>query len=246
MIGLSSFHRIPRPSLPGPDFSSMNHSMEKENKSSELQSVDLTNDTAKSVHETNVTQIVGVKRKRDCNSEEDDHGNNSNHDSPHRHRPPVNPFDKDTPSEEQTRKKRKQATPHPSRGPDDMHSFNDQVLSIVNDCVNALLYQDGVHRYPHTGLLKQIKDVKEQVGKANALFLEGLRQFVYDSLTPFEHLAEAEEKGCNHPVMYYFLGECYSKGTRGIAKDATKAFEYYTKALGGMSIYTKALDIAHM
>lgn len=104
---------------------------------------------------------------------------------------------------------------------------SDLSLSILNNCLDSLLYQDGKRRPLTHNTLKLIEDAKSKVGEANALFLKGL----ISSADRFELLSTAEGKGCEHPIMYYFLGAFYS---RGVGKSESKAIEYCDKAIAGM------------
>lgn len=104
----------------------------------------------------------------------------------------------------------------------------------LNACLNALLYQDGgIRNFTHT-TLKMIEESKGKLGEANTLFIEGIRRFAYHDIA-FKYLSEAEKKGCKHPVLYYFLGDCYRSGYKGVDVDDDKALHYFNKAMEGMS-----------
>lgn len=107
---------------------------------------------------------------------------------------------------------------------------SDQSLSILNSCLDILLYQDGNRRPLTPSLLKLAEDAKSKVGEANALFLEGLC-FPGGRLKRF---LEAEAKGCDHPVMYYFMGECHRGGDDAVEENDNQALVYYDKAIAGI------------
>lgn len=107
--------------------------------------------------------------------------------------------------------------------------------TTLNACLDVLLYPDGSRKDLTHTTLKLIEEARPKMGEANALFVEGLRLFNYQD-APLKYFAEAESKGCNHPILYYYMTLCYTdpfkgRGTRG---NRLKEVEYYTKSLGGM------------
>lgn len=153
--------------------------------------------------QTNVKEVLGVKRSRQAISNDD------------------------TPSAS--------ACPVSSGESRIAVELRDPSLTALNDCIEALLYQDGAFRSLTHSTLKLLEDTKARVGEVNALFLEGLHAFGRQRAS-FKYFLEAEEKGCTHPVLYFFMGDCFDLGLGGIEKNAAKALEYYTKSIEGMYI----------
>lgn len=108
-----------------------------------------------------------------------------------------------------------------------------QRISILTSCLDALMYQDGERKPLTHNRIKLIEGAKVMLNEADSLCLEAACRWGSDP-TLFKSLMEAGEMGCEHPALYYFLGECYSHGDRGIFVDITMAFEYYIKAIRGM------------
>lgn len=103
----------------------------------------------------------------------------------------------------------------------------DEVLNAVLD---ALLYEDGSHK-PYTRSLLELCDrSKSAMGIANALFVEGIIQVnIFD---PTLFLA-AERKGCQHPMLYHFLGHCFSRSPGKNHK--SRVLDYFAKVISGTS-----------
>lgn len=101
--------------------------------------------------------------------------------------------------------------------------------AALTACLNELFYPDGEPKALTNSTLTLIEETKAKVDEADALFLSGLRSFTHR----FQHLSEAVKKGCQHPCLYYFLGECYREGDKGVAKNATRAFDSYDMAIKG-------------
>lgn len=106
--------------------------------------------------------------------------------------------------------------------------------TTVEACVKALLYDDLSLRPISLTTHKFIMEAKVKLGEANALFIEGVRQYKYwlpNSL--FKYFSEAEAKGCEHPLLYYFIGQYYLTTNNGTPEDLDKAIEYYNKLRKG-------------
>lgn len=105
----------------------------------------------------------------------------------------------------------------------------------LNTCLKELLGQDGRRKRNQSGDDMALEAALVEVGEADALFIEGLRNMSYYSQSEisFKLFSEAEEKGCNHPVLYYFLGEYFRSGKVGTARDIAKAVHYYDMAIKG-------------
>lgn len=108
-----------------------------------------------------------------------------------------------------------------------------QQAEALKTCLDTLFYEDGSFRPITLHSLELLKDAKKHLDEANTLFIAGILPLLGGRLSA-KHLIEAEEKGCDHPILYCLLGECYKVGQAGIAKDDTKAMEYYDKAIEGM------------
>lgn len=102
-------------------------------------------------------------------------------------------------------------------------------------CLDALLHQDGEPKNHTVRALEAVLGARVKLNEANALFIEGVRHIrrYGESL---KYFSEAEEKGCTHPYLYYFLGLCFIGGCRGVPTNNTKAFDYNAKAIAGKSI----------
>lgn len=116
-----------------------------------------------------------------------------------------------------------------SVGGRNMSPSSDPPLSILDTCLDALFYQDGELKFLTHNTPNLIEDAKSQVGEANALFLAGS----CSRAGRLKYFVAAEEKGCDHPILYYSMAECYRRGDKDIGMDKTKAIEYYNKAIAG-------------
>lgn len=103
---------------------------------------------------------------------------------------------------------------------------------LLNACLDALLYQDGAGKPFTYSTHDLIAAAKPTIGEANALFIDGIRLFNY-TLNPLKYLTEAEVKGCEHPLLYYYLGECYRVNSKGTTANSAKALDDYIKAIKG-------------
>lgn len=112
--------------------------------------------------------------------------------------------------------------PHPSQVA--LHAYLEAFLDEYG-CPRPYTYR--------THLL--LETLKPKLGEANALLIEGLRQYNTGNV-PFVYLSQAKEKGCDHPFLHLYLGYCYSSGDRGVALNGLKALECYDKAIQGMFI----------
>lgn len=99
----------------------------------------------------------------------------------------------------------------------------------LSACLDTLVYQDGECKPLTHRMLKYLEEAKARLDEASALFIEGLHNITHG----FRLFSEAEEKGCEHPVLYYFMGECYRKGEKGATQDFSKASDYYDMAIKG-------------
>lgn len=107
----------------------------------------------------------------------------------------------------------------------------------LQTCLDALLYPDILSRPLTHNTLKIIDNAQTKLDHSDALFVEGLRQFSRAD-APWLLLSEAEKKGCDHPLLPYFIGLCYRDGGKGVAKCSSKALEYYNKCIKGTLCYS--------
>lgn len=200
-------------------------------RSSEPQAVsNTTNETTRLVGDqsTNATQLIGIKRKigdiSECKNVDD--GLNQ--------RTPGNPLALNMSTALKTSRSSTKRSVKPDAFDDIFNesNLNERSSSLLSDCLGALLYQDGEHKPLTHSTLKRIEDAKSKLDVANALFLDGIGRLERDPV-PSKILSEAEEKGCNHPILYYFLGQCHSR-ERSDEYNEAKAIEYYMKAIAGM------------
>lgn len=125
--------------------------------------------------------------------------------------------------------------PRPENGPESMESKSDPQQTTLNSCLDALLYESGELRPLTHNFLKLLEKTKMVVGNTDALFLDGISHYLRRAFpSALRCLSEAEEKGCKHPILYYFMGECYNSEEKGLDKNSTKALDYYNKAIEGM------------
>lgn len=103
----------------------------------------------------------------------------------------------------------------------------------VEACLDALLYQGWIERPLTISILNLLEDAKPIMGEANALLIEGIRQFSWRSI-PMKHFFQAEEKGCDHPILHVYLSLLYDSSPRGTTKSADKVFEHCIKAIQGL------------
>lgn len=108
---------------------------------------------------------------------------------------------------------------------------NDQ-QSALEFILAALFYEDSRPKDLTHSALKLINEAKCLIGEENALFIEGILKFDMTE-NPFQFLSEAEHKGCQHPLIYSYLAECYRDGRKGVAQDASKVLEYSDMAIKG-------------
>lgn len=109
---------------------------------------------------------------------------------------------------------------------------------LQEDAINAILAtilkQEGTFKLLCYKALDFIHETKQKLNQANALFIDGVLQY-YKDPPPALAFLEAEALGCDHPLLYHFLGECYREDDKGVPQDDSKAAEYYIKAINGMS-----------
>lgn len=107
--------------------------------------------------------------------------------------------------------------------------------ALVNAYLTAVLYQDG-HVRPFTmSALKVVEECKAKLDQPHALLVEGIHQrhFANFGGDSFKCFTEAEEMGCDHPVLYYYLGDYYQRIGTGAEEDFGMAIEYFTKGIHG-------------
>lgn len=110
-------------------------------------------------------------------------------------------------------------------------SQNEQKAAL-KVCLDTLFFDDNMSRPLTLSSLKVLNEAKSKLSEADALFIEGL--CLPGSHESFKYFFQAEQKGCDHPILHMLIGECYRSGNRGVAADATKALQYYDKAIKGM------------
>lgn len=118
---------------------------------------------------------------------------------------------------------------------------SDDQQASFNTCFDALLYQDGCPKPLTCSTLQCLEASKAILCEADTLFLEGIRRYHQGDDSPFKYFSQAEEKGCKHPALYYYLGECYGVSTRGVTSNHAASLEYYDKAIAGM--YSSACSL---
>lgn len=111
--------------------------------------------------------------------------------------------------------------------------YQHQEDATVEECLDILLYNDDQQRPLTLNSLYSLVVRKRMIVGPAGLFIKGIRQFDRDKAS-FKCFAQAEKEGCDHPILHYFLGECYRLGDKGVNKDTSRALEYYDKAIKGM------------
>lgn len=107
-----------------------------------------------------------------------------------------------------------------------------QNASALEACLGHLFYQDGQQKELCHQLIKIIEDIKMTIGEVNALVIDGIMQFdIADK--PAHFLIQAEEQGCVHPVLLYYMGQCFSRSDKGVTRCQTKAIAYFDKTIEG-------------
>lgn len=104
---------------------------------------------------------------------------------------------------------------------------------VLKRAVDALF---GINLKPKPLTEKTLSPVLEAVtaSHANALLLRTLINAQIGSLGASYHgLKEAERQGATHPIQYYFLGEIYREGVKGVKRNIKEAIGYYAKAIAG-------------
>lgn len=117
-------------------------------------------------------------------------------------------------------------------------------LATLNACLDVLVYQDGALKPVTSNTIKLIEEAKGKLSEANALFIKGI--LVYEGndilhyqpqqtdLLAYEYLSEAHTKGCQHPILYYFLGECCRRVYDGEESIIARGLQFYDMAAKGM------------
>lgn len=109
---------------------------------------------------------------------------------------------------------------------------NETQETIIEKCLNQLLDHQGEF-ISQTATTRQMLDrAIAKLDQANALFIEVLRDHEFDR-NIFSRLSEAENLGCNHPILYYFMGKYLLRGCYIADWDPSETFEYLDKALAG-------------
>lgn len=105
--------------------------------------------------------------------------------------------------------------------------------AALTACLKARFYDDDGDFKPLThNVLQLMEEAKSKINEADALFIDGVRWCQCPDIA-FKYLSEAEMKGCDHPVLYYLIGNLYRIGSKTVIKDGKKAFDYYSKSFGG-------------
>lgn len=101
--------------------------------------------------------------------------------------------------------------------------------NTLNAVMEALLEGDGQRKGMTHKTLEYIDKAKRTLSEADSLLIDGIVQFTYHY--PLPRLLKAEEKGCTHPKLYHYLGECYRTCFANPIDYAPIATEYYDKAI---------------
>lgn len=167
---------------------------------------------------------LGTKRKRqEINKGDDDDSS----DLETTRRTPVAPSSQYAPTILQANAKSNQSRGSDSYCDADMTPLNESSHALLDECLEALLYQDGDHKRITHRTLKLINGAKNKVDEASFAFMLGFRR---PSITSF---LEAERLGCNHPLFYYQLGERYREAYFLVPAYIPKVFSCFYKSIAG-------------
>lgn len=103
---------------------------------------------------------------------------------------------------------------------------------VLNQVLEDLFYDDMSAKKVNSRTLKLITVSKHRIGEANAIFIEGILQYNLGDES-FKIFLEAEQKGCRHPLLYYYLANCCSDMDDDRAQNTLKALEYSNLAIRG-------------
>lgn len=95
----------------------------------------------------------------------------------------------------------------------------------------ALLDIDRSFRVLTHDSLQRI-DAAVAMGDPNSLILQGIQRWRFKD-EGYGYFAQAEAKGADHPVLYYFLGWGYEYGI-GVKQCLEIAMSYYMQGIHGM------------
>lgn len=117
---------------------------------------------------------------------------------------------------------------------------------LINRVLGGLLYEDGKPKVL-TGVIHELFLKALATGHPDAYLLKGIRllEMGYADMA-FNSLAEAEKRGCNHPLLNYYWGKYWLTESKTRPRDLDKASAYHTWAIGGMYglIYIRVMLIA--
>lgn len=102
----------------------------------------------------------------------------------------------------------------------------------LNAWLKAYFYDDLEEKCLTHSLLKVLAKAKEAMNEGDALFTEAIRLKESKGTRNFEMFDAARAKGCRHPLLYHFLGNCYHDWDEGV-RSYTTELRYYVKAISG-------------
>lgn len=120
-----------------------------------------------------------------------------------------------------------------------LHLTANRAARAVSAALDALLYEDGELKNL-TQRAVALVEIAIATEHPDALILRGIQTFRMGK-KPYEYMCMAEERGSTHPLLYHFLGDCWSWEGRGMDIDRVKAQDYYVKALGGTYLMGKTI-----
>lgn len=101
--------------------------------------------------------------------------------------------------------------------------------------LDVLLYDDGWRKDLTRKSNDFIDTATAALSRSYTLLVDGIVHFTTATFAR-RLLVEAEAEGCDHPILYYYLGKCFCDSVQGnndVVNPASKAIEYYMKAVAG-------------
>lgn len=98
-----------------------------------------------------------------------------------------------------------------------------------DELISILIRDDGSRRAMIDPVVSRLEKLKARDDNPNAIILGGFKR-VHSPGEDYRHFAEAEEKGADHPVLCYLLGECFEIG-KGVKANFKIALQYYTQGI---------------
>lgn len=110
--------------------------------------------------------------------------------------------------------------------------------ALFQETLNALMYDAKTLDRSLTHHTLNIIQQFEAVGDPDAPLLRALLKYNRKVGSNYWHFKDALDKGCTHPLLYYFLGNCYLGSQDPSIRDIGKALECYQTTIIGTYSFT--------